>query len=185
VTDLKTLTDIELVQLFIENEDKKYIGELYTRHIKHIYRFVYSKVGNRIISEDITSETFFTFIEVIRNYNQKTNLRYFLFGIAFNKVKQSLYNNKHNYYDLSEIEENLTIDEEIESYEISLELKSKIANILKNLPENYRDVLVERFVNTKSIKEAAKTLNISEENIRVIQHRALKKALEIANKLNL
>ncbi len=54
----------------------------------------------------------------------------------------------------------------------------KINGAIRKLPENLREVLILRFVNDLSAKEAAQILNTTEVNIRVLQYRGLKKLKE-------
>ena len=78
--------------------------------------------------------------------------------------------------------ESIFSDEENEvDFEKEEQLRIIVNKILPKLKETYQKVLVERFINNKTIKEAALAMKISEGNIRVLQNRALKKAVLIAN----
>jgi RNA polymerase sigma-70 factor (ECF subfamily) len=57
----------------------------------------------------------------------------------------------------------------------------KIQKALDLLPENLKEVIILRFMNDLSSKEAADILETTEVNIRVLQYRALKKLKEIIN----
>ncbi len=52
--------------------------------------------------------------------------------------------------------------------------------ILAALPERYRRILQLRFLDACSVSEAAQTLGISVANAKVLQHRALRRAAEVA-----
>ncbi len=56
--------------------------------------------------------------------------------------------------------------------------------MLDKLPENYRNILTQRFIRCKNIRNTAEFLNLSENNVRVIQFRAIKKAREIFDEIN-
>ena len=47
------------------------------------------------------------------------------------------------------------------------------------MPENYRTVLKLRFLESCTIKETAAAMGISENNAKVVQHRALRRAAEL------
>lgn len=51
---------------------------------------------------------------------------------------------------------------------------NKVADIIKGLPKEYRDVLYERYAKEKTVQETAQTLHISECAVRKRQERALK-----------
>ena len=53
-------------------------------------------------------------------------------------------------------------------------------SILQELPENYRSVLELRFLKGYSILETADAMGVTEENAKVLQHRALKKANQLS-----
>ncbi|MEO5951275.1 MAG: sigma factor-like helix-turn-helix DNA-binding protein, partial [Chloroflexia bacterium] len=55
----------------------------------------------------------------------------------------------------------------------------KVRNVLALLPENYRRVLELRFLQGCSLRETALAMRITEANAKVIQHRAIQKALKV------
>jgi RNA polymerase sigma-70 factor (ECF subfamily) len=56
----------------------------------------------------------------------------------------------------------------------------RVRRILAALPERYRQILELRFLQAASIKEAAKALNITVGNAKVLQHRALQTAAKLS-----
>ena len=54
----------------------------------------------------------------------------------------------------------------------------KIKGELDNLPDDYREVVVLRFFEDMSVEEVSNIMEKSEENVRVIQHRAIRKLRE-------
>ncbi len=60
-------------------------------------------------------------------------------------------------------------------------LFNKIVFALPILSKNYRDVILKRFFESKSIKEVAEDLNISVTNVTTTQNRALNKLREVIN----
>lgn len=173
--------DIELVEAFIEKGNKEAFGEIYNKYFDDIYAFVYSRVGNKTWTEDIVSETFFTFLEIIKSYNKKFSLKNFIIGISLNKIRQ-FWAKKYKLGESEFHDEFICIEELEENENKKLKSLSQILKeILPRLTEKYKNVLIERFINQKSIKETSFALNLSEANVRVIQNRALKKAASLAN----
>ncbi|HLY64392.1 MAG TPA: sigma-70 family RNA polymerase sigma factor, partial [Chloroflexota bacterium] len=58
--------------------------------------------------------------------------------------------------------------------------EQRVRLLLAQLPENYREVLVQRFLLRSSIAETARSMGITEANTRVLQLRALRRAAELA-----
>jgi len=55
-----------------------------------------------------------------------------------------------------------------------------VAALLDALPERYRRVLELRFLKGYSVQETANEMAITPENVKVIQHRALAKAVQLS-----
>ena len=55
-----------------------------------------------------------------------------------------------------------------------------VEEVLQALPERYRQVLELRFLRGYSVQEAAQEMGVTPENVKVIQHRALARAVRAA-----
>jgi RNA polymerase sigma-70 factor (ECF subfamily) len=170
---LKTLSDIDLADKFI-NGDKSAFEIIYERNYELVFRFIYSRCGQKEKSQDITSETFLSLIELIKKYNKSSKLSSFIIGIAFIKLKNSYRHEKYffnsenfEFIDLSEINQE-------ESEGKSSKIKD-LHSFIRKLKPNYQKVIKLRFLENKSINDVAKELNLTSANIRVIQNRAIKK----------
>jgi RNA polymerase sigma factor (sigma-70 family) len=64
-------------------------------------------------------------------------------------------------------------DDPVKTYEERSDHKD-LRFILTKLRDDYRDVLIHRFINGMTPQEVSTVMNRSEEAIRVLQHRALK-----------
>ena len=177
------MDDLTLVKKFVENNDKKAFSKIYEDNFERVYRFIFTRTGNKQVTEDLVSETFFTLLEVIKNYSGKSKLSTFIFGIAINKIRQ--------HWQRIEISKEVALDEEYYAVEDTSEepyeehdkkLEEIISEVLSEIPEKLRNVLRERFIENHSIKVSASNLGVSDGNLRVLQNRALKKAKAIAEK---
>jgi RNA polymerase sigma-70 factor, ECF subfamily len=176
-------SDSECVDMFLSENDKDAFGEIFRRYFEDTYRFVYSRVGNKAWTEEIASNTFYTLIQAVKSYDKKARLKTFIFGIAVNKIKQFWYK-KYLLRELKLNEDFIILNKEVmEDEPEEHKLLKTVPMILKKLPEKYRLVLTERFLHEKNVRETALSLGLSEENVRVIQSRALKKATVIGEKL--
>jgi len=161
--------------------DKKAFTLIYKETVNKVFAFVYSRVGNKQWAEDIVSETYITLLDILQRFDESSKVETFIIGIANNKIKQYL--SKLKELDNFNEEEEGFIEDISEDEENSLLAKQNLDHILNLLSEEYRGVLECRFIKLQSIKDTAIDLAISEGNVRVIQHRALQKATELAKAL--
>lgn len=155
---------------------------IYIKYSDKIYKYIYLNSSDPYLSEDITSEVF---LRIWKNWKKikPDFMQALLYKTAKNILIDHYRKNKKN----KKISLEETIEKGIEpSYdEDMIEKMSKDANLtkiktaIKELPENLRDVVILRFVNDLSAKEAALVLDSTEVSIRVLQFRALKKLREI------
>jgi RNA polymerase sigma-70 factor (ECF subfamily) len=146
-----------------------------------IYRFIYSKVGNREEAEDLTSQVFLKAARGIDSSRDALSAQGWLFQVARTTIAdhwRSIYQLRANSLDdLLDAGLELPADEQTQMDTSATD--RRVQRILACLPARYRDVLTYRFLLNYSIKETAAALSISEANVKVIQFRALKKASEI------
>lgn len=177
--------DKDLVKRFCEQSDQKAFETIYEQNFDIVYRFVFSRVGKKELTEDLVSETFLSLIDSIHKYNGKSKLSTFVIGIALNKIRQYCSQTKNQPVVL--LDEDCPIfqdkEQDVPDEKKENELAKMLSNVLSKLSKKYRDVLTERFIKGNSIKISAKNLGLSEANLRVIQVRAIKKATQFANEL--
>ncbi len=179
----KNSAEQELIMEAVAGEEEAFI-QLYHQHVSSLYRFVFSKVNNQQDAEDLTSETFFHALKSLASFSGKSTFKNWLYGIAKHLILAK-YRERYNESTV-ELDENAAF-EELKTNEGSPEHDQKVHvldKILASLPENYRNVLELRFLKGYSVLETAKELGISEENAKVLQHRALKKANQLVSASN-
>ncbi len=165
----------------IQAGDQESFRPLYHHYITPLYRFIWSKVNHKEEAEDLTSQTFLKAYQAIENFRFEAKFQSWLFTIArytindYWRVKyaQGVEISFEDYL----AQELPKVDEEVE---VTSGSEKVIQKILKLLPKNYRDILHYRFLKNYSIKETADVLDLSTENVKVLQHRALKKAAELS-----
>ena len=175
----------KLLLLRLKKKDPEAFSEIYNFYVTPVYRFIYFKVSSKQDAEDITSEVFLkTWQFVTESDDEIENLRALLYRIARNLVIDS-YRRKAT--------QNLTQDAEVleavpderqqrllEQAESSVEMKS-IEHVLRKMKDEYRELIILRYVEDLSISEIAEVLGKSKGSVRVQLHRALKIARELAN----
>ncbi len=153
----------------------------YREHLDLIYRYVYSKVGNREEAEDLTSQIFLKLVSGI-DYEQGWQSRQkWLYLITRTTIAN--YWRVHYRLPLSSLD--ALVDAgwegpaEEEQTAPSGSAAERVQRILQALPEQYREVLQCRFLLNLSLKATAVRMGISVANAKVVQFRALKRAADL------
>lgn len=170
-----------LIHAALQGEEEAFI-QLYHRYVPQLYYFIYQKVNSQPDAEDLTSETFYNALKNLKSFAGKSSFKNWLYGIAKHLIL-AYYRNKYQ-KPVAELDENIMIPPEEENPQEDPKTLTLMGDILKRLPRNHRSVLELRFLKGYSVLETAEALGISEENAKVIQHRALKKANQLALELN-
>ena len=150
----------------------------YLDNVDRLYRLMYSRVGNRPDAEDLTAEVFKAALGPLRLNSSKGEVRAYLLATA-RTVLASHWRRKMG-QPVTSIDPETDIAALDETPEPDNgEAGRKTSLILAALPDRYRRILELRFLETCSIKEAARAMNISVSNAKVLQHRALRMAASL------
>jgi len=153
----------------------------YQENLSLIYRYVFSKVGNREEAEDLTSQIFIKAIRGIDTERGPQSMQKWLFQVARTTIAD--YWRVYYRVSVNSLEELLEAGwegpAEEEPAAISRRPLERVQRILRALPEHYREVLTCRFLLNLSIKDTALRLSLTEANVKVLQFRALKRAAEL------
>lgn len=162
-------------------KDPEAFGKIYDLYISQIYRFIFFKVSNKEDAEDLTAEVFLRTWQYINEMGAETigNLRAFLYQVARNAVI--------DYY-REKAQKELPASVSLDLKDPSQDLGEKFQNVslvketnkaLGQLKDEYREVIVLRYIEEMSVGETAKILGKSKGAVRVLLHRALKALREI------
>lgn len=157
-------------------------GLLYDYYQPKIYRFVLIKVGRREEAEDLTHQVFLNAWQKISNYKDLGfPFSSWLYRIARNQVIDH-YRTKKQEVGLEEVDVEISTDFGLN--EKSIDDKRQLETVmeaLKNLREDYQEVLIMRFVEDLSVKETAAAVEKSEGAVKLMQHRAVKELKRVFN----
>jgi RNA polymerase sigma-70 factor (ECF subfamily) len=151
-------------------------GELYERYAPAIFRFIYSQTQHLLDAEDLTADVFLRAWAALPRYeDQGLAFSPFLFRIARN----TLIDSRRKRRPVSELDDDemMNLPDRLAS-EPSKLMESRaqhrqLVQILGQLREDYRTVLVLRFFNELSPDEISEVMGRSVGAVRVMQHRAL------------
>jgi RNA polymerase sigma-70 factor (ECF subfamily) len=155
-------------------------GLIYDRYIDTVFRFVYFRVGNRQLAEDLTSDTFLRALKRIGSFTwQGRDLGAWLVTIARNLVADHF---KSGRYRLEVTTGDvLDADREDRGPEGSPEsaVVDHITNValltaVKQLNPEQQECIVLRFLQGFSVAETAQTMGKNEGAIKALQYRAVR-----------
>ncbi len=150
-------------------------GVLYERHAAAIFRYLYAHLGSRPDAEDLTSEVFLRAWQFLPRYHHRgVPFRAFLFRVAHNALVDAYRRGRYN-PSISQEDDGASADEHEGPAEILLGKtdRAELAGVLAGLKDDYRTVLVLRFISQLSPAETAMVMQRSPGAVRVLQHRAL------------
>ena len=151
---------------------------VYRDNVDRIYRTMFAKVGNRPDAEDLTAEVFVAALRPLRVSASVGEVRAYLLATARTVLA--------GYWRRTLGREVTTLDGDTvdsvfaEPSTAPSRAERCTAAILRALPENYRRILQLRFLDACSVQEAADAMGISTANAKVLQHRALRRAAQLA-----
>jgi RNA polymerase sigma-70 factor (ECF subfamily) len=149
---------------------------IYLDNVERVYRMIYARVGNRADAEDLTAEVFQAALRPLRTSASVGEVRAYLLATA----RTVLASHWRRHYGA----EVTTIDADIDRAALDeppseSDAPRRIQEILAELPDRYAHILRLRFLEANTLREAAKAMNISLGNAKVLQHRALRHAAQI------
>jgi RNA polymerase sigma-70 factor (ECF subfamily) len=161
------IDDASLVKNYIAgNEDA--LATLIKRHQSKIFGFIFSKLGDRDLADDIFQDTFIKVIRTLKSnsYNEEGKFLPWVMRIAHNLMvdhfrrskKMPLYRETEEFSIFSIMtDDSLTIENKIISEQVAKDLRS----IVEELPEDQKEVLMMRLYRDMSFKEISEATGVS------------------------
>lgn len=176
-----------LVHRLYEERDAEAFGQLYDLYVQPIYRYIAFKVRTTTAAEDLTAEVFLkTWDYVQRREKQIENFRAFIYALARNAVVDH-YRHEAQTELLREHEAMAQVPMPEESdiaraVELSSDMRT-IERAMRGLKDEYREVLILRYIEDYPILDIAKIMEKSRGAIRVTLHRAINALREEVQKI--
>jgi RNA polymerase sigma-70 factor (ECF subfamily) len=184
---VKKFKEKQLLQQ-LKHKDKEAFIKVYDEYVQDLYRFIYFKVGREAEAQDLTSLVFLKAWQHIQNnsLSDSKTLRALVYKIARHAIIDH-YRESSSKLEVSLDDEDHPIDIVDDSQDLAedVDRKNNLALLREQLPllkEEYREVVVLRFVNDLSLEEIADVTGKSRGNVRVILHRALSALKEMVEK---
>jgi RNA polymerase sigma-70 factor (ECF subfamily) len=161
------IEDSQLVKQYIQG-DERAIEALINRHNSRLTGFIYSKVGDRELTEDIFQDTFMKVIRTLKKgaYNEEGKFLPWVMRIAHNLVidhfrkhnRMPMYNSKESYNIFSLLgDDKLNAEKQL----IKEQIDSDLLKMINELPEDQQEVLEMRIYKDMSFKEISDNTGVS------------------------
>lgn len=161
------ISDAILVRRYIDGSELA-LSKLINRHQQRIYSFIFSKVYNRDIAEDIFQDTFIKVINTLKRgkYNEEGKFLPWVMRIAHNLVIDHFRRNKRmpkfdNSGDFNIFSVLSNDDLNAEKQIIKDQIENDVKELIKELPEDQLEVLVMRIYKDMSFKEISERTGVS------------------------
>ncbi len=168
---VNNIDDRELISKYLSGDEKSF-EDLLMRHKDRIFRFVYMKVKDNALAQDIFQDTFIKVVNTLKsgNYNEEGKFLPWVMRIAHNLVIDFF--RKHNKVRLisesSSLSDDYNIfhtlkqeDENVQEEMTRVELEGQMVNLVEHLPNTQRDILKMRIFKEMSFKDIAELEGIS------------------------
>jgi RNA polymerase sigma factor (sigma-70 family) len=172
----------EPVHLHVVSDDRYPDWEaVYNDNVDRVYRLMFAKVGNRPDAEDLAAEVFVTALRPLRLTASVGEVRAYLLATA--RTVLAGYWRRTLGRDITVLEDDWALIEPVNRSSADTGAMARAEAILAELPERYRQILQLRFLGACSLKEAAAELGVTVGNAKVLQHRALRQAAAVAERM--
>ena len=159
--------DALLVKKYIAGNEEA-LALLINKHQSKIYGFIYSKVSDRDVSNDIFQDTFVKVIKTLKSnsYNEEGKFLPWVMRIAHNLIID--YFRRINKMPMTRETESFSIfsimsdhGPNIENQLINFQVEEDIKKLIESLPIDQKEVLMMRFYQDLSFKEISELTGVS------------------------
>jgi RNA polymerase sigma-70 factor (ECF subfamily) len=160
-------TDALLVKDYIAG-DERALSILIKRHESKIYGFIYSKIADREVSNDIFQDTFIKVIRTLKteSYNEEGKFLPWIMRIAHNLIidfyrkskKMPMFRETEEFSIFSIMsDDSLTVENQIIADQVEVDIR----RLVEELPLDQKEVLIMRMYQDMSFKEISETTGVS------------------------
>jgi RNA polymerase sigma-70 factor, ECF subfamily len=160
--------------------DTAAFGLIYERYADTVFRFIYFRVDNRPLAEDLTSDTFLRALRRINSFTwQGRDLGAWLITIARNRVadefKSARFRLERSFGDIGDAADRVDVDPEGHPEDTVIDHITNVALIaaVKQLNPLQQECIVLRFLRGFSVAETARAMGRNEGAVKAAQCRAI------------
>lgn len=156
-----------------KNGDINAFEALYERHYTAVYKYIYYRVGQQALAEDLTSDVFERMVSKLDSYTVgERPFIAWLYTIAGNLIKNHI--KRQSKFTWLPINEQDVKEEDGLITRIAKKLSiEQLSKALNELTEDQKQVITLRFLQDEPIASVAQTLGKTETGIKALQRRAI------------
>jgi RNA polymerase sigma-70 factor (TIGR02952 family) len=160
-----------------QDGDAEAFGQLYDHYVTMVHRYVYHRVGDRALAEDVTSETFVRALRRIDSLSfQGRDVGAWLVTIARNivldHVKSSRYRLEVATADMRDADRATDGPEDAVVQHLT---NQQLLECVRQLGSEQQECIVLRFLQGLSVSETAQIMGKKDGAIKALQHRAVRR----------
>jgi RNA polymerase sigma-70 factor (ECF subfamily) len=170
------IQDEVLIQRIL-NKDKQALYQFYQRYRKKLLFHIQQKIDKEQDVEEVFQDTFFAFLEAIRDFHGQSKVQTFLYAICNHKIIDFYRRKKIKHVVFSQVPQLEMLisplvgpDQELDA----TEMKEKIKKVLDSLPPVYRQVLTYKYIEGYSVEWIANTMRLTFKSVESKLFRARK-----------
>jgi RNA polymerase sigma-70 factor (ECF subfamily) len=173
---LTPATDESKLIILSQQGDAEAFARLYACYVERITRYVYFRVTDHELAEDITSRIFLKMLEKLDTYQiGQSPIIAWLYRMAHNAVIDH-YRMKKTFLSLEDLRQSEVRQEDGIEEKLELQIKSQqLRAALQVLTEEQKSVLILKFIDGLSTQEIAQRLGKRQGAVRGLQMRALQR----------
>ena len=150
-------------------------SELYNEHVDKVFRYIYYRVDDVSVAEDLTSEVFMRVLESLPGYlDRAAPLMAWIYRIAHARVidyyRTNRFTSQHK--DLAEL--SVETDHDLDQSLMDDYARRHVQSAIRRLTSEQQQVIILRFVEGNSIELTAQLLGKTVASIKSMQFRAVK-----------
>jgi RNA polymerase sigma-70 factor (ECF subfamily) len=160
-------TDSSLIKGYIEGNEA-FLEILIKRHQQRLYSFIYSKIKDKDLTEDIFQDTFIKVIKTLKkgNYNEEGKFLPWVMRISHNLVidyfrknnRMPKFKNTDDFNIFSVLgDESLNAEKQL----IQDQIYDDVRELVNGLPDEQKEVLIMRMYKDMSFKEISENTGVS------------------------
>lgn len=179
----KRYSDEEVIRLVKQGRNlEQPISYLYGEHFENLTNFIRKNKGSQQDAEDIFQETIIVFVDLVQRekFRGESSIKTFLYAIARNVWLNELKKRDRMFIrDTESYQNNPRESEDLQEVLIRNEAKQKVMELIDQLGETCKKILVFYYYDNLSMKEIYERMHYeSEQVVRNQKYKCMKKLIE-------
>jgi len=153
------------------------LAEVYEVYFSKVYNYIFYKVMNKHVAEDITSATFLKVTEHFDRYDpEKAGMSTWIFRIAENKLTDHFRAARVS-VNIDDLSDSTALSEDFTGNALLItdENLRELYMALATLGDTTRDIISQKYFQNKTIRQIAKEKGMNESTVSTMHNRGLEK----------